>query len=72
MQSPALQKHPSVKEGEISPRQGNALLHALRKISGAIFAAGLPENMTLSEALEKLDATLLSQPHKRHDGGQSG
>lgn len=49
------------KNGEISKKHGNTLLRTLRKIYGTTFAAGQPETAKLSEVLEHLNETSLSQ-----------
>jgi hypothetical protein len=49
------------KDGEISHKHGNTLIHTLRKIYGQGFAAGDPETEKLSEVLLQLNETSLSQ-----------
>jgi hypothetical protein len=57
------------KKNETSRLYGSTFMHILRKISGAIFASGLPENTNISETLSKLDAASLSQMHRHHGDG---
>ncbi len=64
-----LQAHLRDKRVETSCKQVNAFLKALRRISGAIFAAGLPENTTLSDALSQLHAMSVPRPDKHHRDG---
>ena len=47
--------------GEISKKHGNTLVRTLRKIYGTTFAAGHPETAKLSDVLDNLNETSLSQ-----------
>jgi hypothetical protein len=47
--------------GEISKKHGNTLVRTLRKIYGSTFAAGHAETAKLSDVLENLNQTSLSQ-----------
>lgn len=55
------------KNGQISKKHGDTLVSTLRKIYGQSFAAGHPETAKLSEILQKLNETSLSQLHRDHD-----
>ena len=57
------------KDGEISGKHGNTLIHTLRKVYGQSFAAGYPETEKLSEVLHKLNETSLSQLRRDHETG---
>jgi hypothetical protein len=64
-------KAPRRQERRAFTQSQNTLMRVLHKISGAIFAAGLPENTKLLDAFEKLDGTSLSQLY-RHQKGVKG
>ena len=49
------------KNGEISRKHGNTLVHTLRKIYGRNFAPGCEDHEKLSDVLHKLDETSLNQ-----------
>ena len=49
------------KDGEISKKHGNTLVSTLRKIYGSTFAAGQPGSAKLTDILEHLNETSLSQ-----------
>ncbi|HEY0327458.1 MAG TPA: hypothetical protein VGC77_00030 [Rhodopseudomonas sp.] len=55
------------QDGEISKKHGNTLVGTLRKIYGRGFAAGHPDTAKLSDVLQELNETSLSQ--LRHDHG---
>ena len=57
------------KNGEISRKHGNTLVGTLRRIYGDSFAAGEADNAKLSDVLEKLHETSLSQMIKDHGAG---
>lgn len=57
------------KNGQISKKHGNTLLSTIRKIYGHSFAAGHPDTAKLSDVLEKLNETSLSQLQRDHDTG---
>jgi hypothetical protein len=49
------------KNGEISRKHGNTLISTLRQTYGEDFAAGMPGDSNLSDALHRLDAPSLSK-----------
>jgi hypothetical protein len=49
------------KNGELSRKHGNTLVSTLRKIYGDTFAAGESESAKLSDVLNKLHETSLTQ-----------
>src|ERR1700755_2839178 len=57
------------KDGEISHKHGNTLIHTLRRIYGQSFAAGYPDTEKLSEVLVQLNETSLSQLRRDHETG---
>jgi hypothetical protein len=57
------------KNGQISHKHGNTLVSTLRGIYGPSFAAGYPATEKLSDVLEHLNETSLSQLHRDHDTG---
>ena len=57
------------KNGEISRKHGNTLVGTLRRIYGDSFAAGEADSAKLSDVLEKLHETSLSQMIKDHGAG---
>ena len=57
------------KNGEISKKHGNTLVRTLRKIYGTTFAAGQPETAKLSDVLQHLNDTSLSQIVHDHKNG---
>jgi len=57
------------KDGEISHKHGNTLVGTLRKIYGPGFAAGWPATDKLSDVLEQLNETSLSQLRRDHETG---
>ena len=57
------------KNGEISKKHGNTLMRTLRKIYGTTFAAGQPETAKLSDVLQHLNDTSLSQIVHDHKNG---
>ena len=57
------------KNGEISKKHGNTLVRTLRKIYGNNFAAGHSETAKLSEVLQHLNETSLSQLVHDHKNG---
>ena len=57
------------KNGEISRKHGNTLVGTLRTIYGPSFAAGEPEGAKLSDVLEKLHETSLTQMVHDHGKG---
>ena len=56
-------------DGEISKKHGNTLISTLRKLYGRSFAAGHPDAATLSDVLQKLGETSLSQLRRDHETG---
>jgi hypothetical protein len=48
------------KNGEISQKYGNTLIHALRKTYGPGFAPGFADHAKLKDVLQKLDESSLS------------
>ncbi len=69
MKAPGLDNRHRNKDGEISHKHGNTLVRTLRKIYGSGFAAGYPETEKLSEVLDKLNETSLSQLRRDHETG---
>ena len=57
------------KNGEISRKHGNTLVSTLRRIYRPSFAAGESESAKLSDVLEKLHETSLTQLIKDHESG---
>jgi hypothetical protein len=57
------------KDGAIGTKHGNTLVGTLRKIYGKGFAAGYPDSTTLSEVLQQLNETSLSQLRRDHGTG---
>jgi hypothetical protein len=55
--------------GQISHKHGNTLVGTLRGIYGRGFAAGYPDTAKLSDVLDQLNDTSLSQLHRDHDTG---
>src|SRR5215470_6990938 len=53
------------KNGEISRKHGNTLIHTLRKTYGLSFAPGCTDHAKLSDVLGKLDELSLSPSHPR-------
>jgi hypothetical protein len=58
------------KNGEISKKHGNTLVGTLRKIYGSTFAAGQPDSAKLSDVLEHLNETSLSELVHDHRNGK--
>jgi hypothetical protein len=56
-------------DGEISHKHGNTLVGTLRKIYGMGFAAGYPATEKLSDVLQQLNETSLSQLRRDHATG---
>ena len=69
MKEPGLDGRHRDKDGEISKKHGNTLVGTLRKIYGKGFAAGYPDTATLSEVLQQLNETALSQLRRDHGTG---
>jgi len=69
MKEPGLDGRHRDKDGEISRKHGNTLVRTLRKIYGKGFAAGYPDTATLSEVLQQLNETSLSQLRRDHGTG---
>ena len=57
------------KNGEISKKHGNTLVRTLRKLYGQTFAAGQIETAKLSDVLQYLNETSLSQLVHDHKNG---
>ena len=55
------------QNGQISKKHGNTHVSTLRKIYGTTFAAGHPDTAKLSEILDKLGETSLSQIVRDHE-----
>ncbi|MGY3233512.1 hypothetical protein ACVWZ4_005954 [Bradyrhizobium sp. USDA 4472] len=60
------------KDGEIIKKHGNTLIGTLRHIYGKSFAAGYPDTTRLSEVLQQLNETSLSQLRRDHQTGHLG
>jgi hypothetical protein len=67
---PGLDNRHRDKNGEISKKHGNTLVSTLRKIYGSTFAAGQPATAKLSDVLEYLNETSLSQLVHDHGNGK--
>ena len=70
MKEPGLDNRHRDKNGEISKKHGNTLVSTLRKIYGLTFAAGQPGSAKLSDVLEHLNETSLSQLVHDHRNGK--
>jgi hypothetical protein len=70
MKEPGLDNRHRDKNGEISKKHGNTLVSTLRKIYGSTFAAGHPETAKLSDVIEQLNETSLSQIVHDHRNGK--
>jgi hypothetical protein len=69
MKEPGLDHRHRDKNGEIGKKHGNTLVGTLRKIYGSTFAAGQPDTFKLSDVLEHLNETSLSQlVHDQRNG----
>ena len=62
------QRH-RAKNGEIGKKHGNTLVRTLRNVYGTTFAAGQVETAMLSEVLQHLNDTSLSQLVHDHKNG---
>jgi hypothetical protein len=69
---PGLDNRHRDKNGEISKKHGDTLVSTLRKIYGSTFAAGQPATAKLSDVLEQLNETSLSQLVHDHGNGKLG
>jgi hypothetical protein len=58
------------KNGEISRKHGNTLIHTLRKTYGPGFAPGCADHAKLSDVLGKLDELSLSHLIRDHEAGK--
>jgi hypothetical protein len=67
-QESSLSKHRD-KNGPINTKFGETSVGTLRKIYGQYFAAGHPESQTLSDVLDHLNETSLSQILRDHETG---
>lgn len=67
MKEPGLHNRHRDKNGQIGRMHGNTLVGTLRKIYGQTFAAGHSETAKLSDVLDQLNETSLSQLHRDHD-----
>jgi hypothetical protein len=67
---PGLDNRHRDKNGAISKKHGNTLVGTLRKIYGSTFAAGQPATAKLSDVLEYLNETSLSQLVHDHGNGK--
>jgi hypothetical protein len=72
MQQQGLDARHRDKAGVISRKHGNTLIGTLRSTYGNSFAAGCPDHMTLSEALQKMDEPSLSKLRRDHQAGKLG
>ena len=69
MSKPGLDNRHRNHDGEISHKHGNTLVGTLRKIYGMGFAAGYPATEKLSDVLQQLNETSLSQLRRDHATG---
>ncbi len=67
MSKPGLDERHRNKDGEISGKHGDTLVHTLRKVYGQGFAAGYPETAKLSEVVLHLNETSLSQLRRDYE-----
>jgi hypothetical protein len=67
MKEPGLDHRHRDKNGEISRKHGDTLISTLRKIYGQTFAASHPGDAKLSDVLEQLNETSLSQLVRDHE-----
>jgi hypothetical protein len=58
------------KNGHIAKKHGNTRIKTLRKIYGANFAKGHPDDETLASLLHELDEPSLSKLIKDHEAGK--
>jgi hypothetical protein len=70
MDQPGLQDRHRNRDGEISRKHGNTLIHTLRRVYGAGFAQGAADEERLEEVLARLDERSLSQLVEDHEGGK--
>jgi len=70
MKEPGLDNRHRDKNGEISKKHGNTLVSTLRKVYGPTFAAGQPSSAKLSDVMEQLNETSLSQLVHDHRNGK--
>jgi hypothetical protein len=61
MQQPGLDNRHRDKDGEISPKHGNTLIHTLRETYGKGFAPDCDPNAELRDCLDKIDEKSPSQ-----------
>ena len=69
MSKPGLDNRQRNQDGEISHKHGNTVVGTLRKIYGMGFAAGYPATEKLSDVLQQLNETSLSQLRRDHATG---
>jgi hypothetical protein len=69
MSKPGLDNRHRNHDGEISHKHGNTLVGTLRKMYGMGFAAGYPATEKLSDILQQLNETSLSQLRRDHATG---
>lgn len=67
MREPGLDHRHRDKNGAISLKHGNTLIRTLRKVYGKNFAASHPDDAKLSDVLEQLNETSLSQLVRDHE-----
>jgi hypothetical protein len=67
---PGLDDRHRDKNGEISRKHGNTLVHTLRKIYGDSFAPGFRPFQKLSDVLVTLDDHSLSQLARDHEANR--
>ena len=58
------------KNGEISRKHGNTLMHTLRKAYGPSFAPGFADHAKLGDVLRSLDESSLSHLIRDHEAGK--
>jgi hypothetical protein len=58
------------KNGEISQKHGNTLIHTLRKAYGPGFAPGFADHAKLRDVLQRLDESSLSHLIGDHEAGK--
>jgi hypothetical protein len=66
----AVDARPRDKNGEISRKHGNTLIHTLRKTYGPGFAPGFADHAKLRDVLQKLDESSMSHLIRDHEAGK--
>lgn len=72
MKEPGLDDRHRDRNGEISRKHGNTLVHTLRTIYGPDFARAFPESAKLSDVLHVLDEQSLAKLVRDHNADSLG